>query len=349
MAIRELDDILLPLVEAGDADEADTRLAAVLAEHAEPVIRGVVKNKLRVSLSPADGSAANQDALEIASDVQAALVTELRRLRSAESREPISDFRGYVAVLAFHACYRYLRRRNPERHSLKSKVRYILSHAPEFALWQDADGAWLCDTTARRRSATGAARARPDDEALSARLLSRLTDPAGTDLTDLLAAILGEAAGAMELDEIVSFVAALQGIRPIAEQGEGDVEGEDRQRQGLADPRADVAAEVDHRLYLEHLWREIGELPPRQRLALLLNLRDAQGRDVIALLPITGVASLRQIADVLGIPAEEFAALWNDLPMDDARIAGRLGITRQQVINLRKSARERLMRRMKYH
>ncbi len=349
MAIRELDDILLPLVEAGDADEADTRLATVLAEHAAPVIRGVVKNKLRVSLSPADGSAANQDALEIASDVQAALVTELRRLRSAESREPISDFRGYVAVLAFHACYRYLRRRNPERHSLKSKIRYLLSHAQGFALWQDANGAWLCDMAARRRAATEVGRSRPGDEALSARLLERLPDPASTELADLLAAILDEAAGAIELDEVVSFVAALQGIRPLNEQGEGDTEGEDRRREELADPRADVAAEVNHRLYLEHLWREIADLPPRQRLALLLNLRDAQGRDVIALLPITGVATLRQIAEVIGIPAEEFAALWSDLPLDDARIAERLGVTRQQVINLRKSARERLMRRMKYH
>lgn len=349
MAIRELDDILLPLVEADDVAEADARLAAVLAEHAEPVIRGVVKNKLRVSLNPADGSAANQDALEIAGDVQAALVTELRRLRGAAAREPIRDFRAYVAVLAFHACYRYLRRRNPERHSLKSKIRYILSHAPGFALWQDAGGAWLCDTAARRRAASPATRSRLGDEALSARLLERLPDAASTELADLLAAILDEAAGAMELDEVVSFVAALQGIRPLAEQGEGDAEGEDRRREELADPRADVAAEVNHRLYLQHLWREVADLPPRQRLALLLNLRDAQGRDVIALLPITGVASLRQIAEVIGIPAEEFAALWNDLPLDDARIAARLGITRQQVINLRKSARERLMRRMKYH
>jgi DNA-directed RNA polymerase specialized sigma subunit len=187
------------------------------------------------------------------------------------------------------------------------------------------------------------------DEALSARLVARLVDPASADLIDLLAAILEAAEGAIELDEVVSFVAALQGVRPLAEQSESETEDGTRQRADVADPRADVAAEVNHRLYLEHLWREINDLPPRQRLALLLNLRDAQGRDVIALLPITGVASLRQIATTLEIPAEEFAALWNDLPMDDARIAERLGLTRQQVINLRKSARERLMRRMKYH
>jgi hypothetical protein len=44
---------------------------------------------------------------------------------------------------------------------------------------------------------------------------------------------------------------------------------------------------------------------------------------------------------------EEFAEIWNHLPLDDNRIAEILNLTRQQVINLRKSARERLARRMK--
>jgi hypothetical protein len=38
--------------------------------------------------------------------------------------------------------------------------------------------------------------------------------------------------------------------------------------------------------------------------------------------------------------------LWDELPLDDLKIAARLGMTRQQVINLRKSARARLARRM---
>jgi hypothetical protein len=81
--------------------------------------------------------------------------------------------------------------------------------------------------------------------------------------------------------------------------------------------------------------------------ALLLNLREADGRGCLALFPGTGVASLRQIADALEFPAERFAELWPRLPLDDATIAGLLELTRQQVINLRKSARERLARRLK--
>ena len=65
------------------------------------------------------------------------------------------------------------------------------------------------------------------------------------------------------------------------------------------------------------------------------------------LIPITGIATIHQIAEALDIPAEQFAVLWNRLPLDDATIADHLGVTRQQVINLRKSARERLARRLK--
>jgi hypothetical protein len=42
----------------------------------------------------------------------------------------------------------------------------------------------------------------------------------------------------------------------------------------------------------------------------------------------------------------ELAGLWNDLPLDDNRIAALLACTRQQVINLRMSARKRLAKRI---
>ena len=86
------------------------------------------------------------------------------------------------------------------------------------------------------------------------------------------------------------------------------------------------------------------ELPLRQRVALLLALRDSKVVDYLRL-PLIQIASIRQIAETLSMPAEQFATLWNQLPLEDAAIAELLGVTRQQVINLRKSARERLWRR----
>jgi hypothetical protein len=59
------------------------------------------------------------------------------------------------------------------------------------------------------------------------------------------------------------------------------------------------------------------------------------------------IATLDEIAESLEMTAEEFAHLWNRLPLDDATIASQLGASRQRVINLRSSARRRLSRRMK--
>ncbi len=108
----------------------------------------------------------------------------------------------------------------------------------------------------------------------------------------------------------------------------------------------DVAWQVEKRLFLQRLWEEVQQLPLLQRTALLLNLRDANGRGCLALFPALGVAGLRELAAALEMPLEQFAALWNQLPLDDASIAGRLNLTRQQVINTRKAGWEGLVRRL---
>lgn len=94
------------------------------------------------------------------------------------------------------------------------------------------------------------------------------------------------------------------------------------------------------------MWDEVGKLPLRQRIALLLNLRDVTGAGMLWLLPAVGVATIRQIAPVLEIHDDELARLWRDIPLDGATISRRLGCTRQQVINLRMAARKRLAYRV---
>ena len=66
---------------------------------------------------------------------------------------------------------------------------------------------------------------------------------------------------------------------------------------------------------------------------------------MLQMLPATGVVSDAEIAHALEMDAHELGRLWARLPLDDNAIAEQLGLTRQQVINLRKSARARLARR----
>jgi len=105
---------------------------------------------------------------------------------------------------------------------------------------------------------------------------------------------------------------------------------------------------MEQSAFLKSLWEEIGRLPLRHRTALLLNLKSSRGDGLITLLPFIRVASIRQIAEMLEFPIEEFVKIWNDLPWDDWAIAGHPGLTRQQVINLRQSARATLRRKLHY-
>jgi hypothetical protein len=163
-------------------------------------------------------------------------------------------------------------------------------------------------------------------------------------LAETVAGIFNFLGGPVEFDELVSGLAAIQGIsdQPI----ESLADDEDATFEPVAS-EPNQAWRIEKRIFLQRLWEELQQLPVNQRAALLLNLRDATGFSCITLFPATGIATIRQLAEALEISAESFAEVWNDLPLEDARIAELLGLTRQQVINARKSGRERLARRLK--
>jgi hypothetical protein len=159
----------------------------------------------------------------------------------------------------------------------------------------------------------------------------------------LIAAVFTYLEGPVGLDELVKIAASLWGIKDQGPVTETEAAEDEMSAMG----QTDLGALVDKRDYLQKLWREVTQLPLGQRVALLLNLRGADGRGCIELFPFAGVATIEQIALALEIPMNEFAALWNELPLDDQLIAKRLRLERQQVINLRKSARARLARKVR--
>ena len=250
--------------------------------------------------------------------------------------------------MSHRACDAQLRRRYPSRARLKSRVRYAASHDLDLTLDERAGG-WVC----------GLARWPIDREPVGAGRLQELglhngappslkgEDLQRVSLVRLLQALLLVAGGPLDLDDLVSIVAGLLGVFDAVPPRERLDDGLASWADRLPDQGSSPAEQAEARDYLKHLWREIQTLPVRQRVALLLNLRDERGHGVISLLTLTETAGIPQIASTLEIAAEELTALWPDLPIDDARIAGRLGLTRQQVINLRKAARLRLARRMR--
>jgi hypothetical protein len=163
-------------------------------------------------------------------------------------------------------------------------------------------------------------------------------------LADLIAVILIKIGGPIYLDDLVTAVCQLGDVKDVHVLDEAREES-----RNLIDSFRDSgnqADKVERQVYLRRLWKEICALPVRQRTALLLGLKDPQGRELVTMLSQLRVASLFEIAEVLEMAQEKFTEIWNGLPIPDQTIADLLGCSRQQVVNLRLAARRRLARRM---
>lgn len=339
------DTLLDPLLLSNSDEEADEILSRLITEHAEPVIKGVIRYKLHLN---ADHPTQRQDVDDIYQETVFQLLTAFRRLRDEPTTNSISDVRGLTAVIAHRTCSRWMRRQFPERHAFKNRIYYLLTRQQGFALWRDNDQNLIAGFTVwqgRKQNATeDQFYALSQEDKLLAQIGSLSSDRQSGKLAEALATIFNSA-GPIEFNRLISFLAELLQIRdqPLDSTDQNEI------AMGLAASARDSDTEwaVEKRIFLQRLWEELLLLPLNQRVALLLNLKDSEGRGCIGLLPVTGIASLRQLAEVLEIDAETFAGMWNELPLEDARIAELLGLKRQQVINARKSGRERLSRRLK--
>ena len=338
----KIDVLLEPLLTEASDEQADELLSQVITTHAEPVIKGVIRFKLRLN-SYRETQRAEAD--DIHQEVVLQLLAQLQRFRKLPAGHPISDVRGMAAVIAHRTCARWMRRQFPERHALKNRLHYLLTRQRGLALWDEEGkslagfGVWQKENRRAR-----AARHLSEVEALPNHIRI-LKSEKPQELSDAVATILNYVGGPVEFDELVSAIAAIQGIsdQPI----ETLAEDEDAGALMAATSEPDQAWRMEKRMFLQRLWEELQHLPLNQRSALLLNLKDPSGFGCITLFPATGIASVRQLAAALDISPDKFAEVWNDLPLEDTKIAELLGLTRQQVINARKSGRERLARRLK--
>ena len=345
LTVEGSDPLLLPFLQARDDSTAESLLAELISDHADPIIARILKNKLRVSLNGSQGNQQNQDALEIASELRVTLIADLRTVQQHPNHKSITSFPDYVAHKTYSACADYFREKNPHRWRLKNLLRYQLKQSPQFALWKAENNRWYAGLNEWRGKTGNDNSSNPLPS--SGVILEMFPQRHGQDVppVELLSAIFERAARPVELERLVALAAEFWQITDSPLESVDNPEREpDKESINLA-PGVDVL--LEQRLYLEKLWTEVCELPVLQRAALLLNLRDAQGGSAIFFITHLRIASQKQIAEILGLPGEEFSLLWKDLPLDDACIAEMCGVTRQQVINLRKTARERLVRRMK--
>jgi len=305
-----MDQLLVTFIEATDEEQADRCLANLIDEHAVPIVKEILGSSLRFHFNNS-GAASNQDASDLFNDIIANLLARLRYIRSVRPQEPIVDFRGYIAATAYNACNLYLRQKYPRRARLKNRLRYLLSHDAAFALWtSDASGLtcgfaeWRNKTAPRMHRLLEKIRQDPVEWIQTAGLTSVGIDRA--QLSSLLHALFQSCGSPLKLEELVNIVA------DICREKDQPDEPLDA-AVNFAAPALDLETILEQQHVLALLWQEVCQLPPRQRVALLLNFRDARGQDLISFLPYTRTATIEQIAQTLNFPLVEFLRLWNKI------------------------------------
>jgi RNA polymerase sigma factor (sigma-70 family) len=306
-------------------DDAEALLAGLLIDHALPAVKNVVGRRL--------GSASLDVREDVTSDALAALVSRLRMLRrDPASGAAIADFPAYAAGVAGNSVHQYLASRHPERTRLRRRIRMVCTTDPRFRIWETGLGFWLC----------GQAGWGGDMRATAGALEECRTELATCnlpkELPELLAGIFAHVLHPVELNDLLFLCAGLLGVVD-------DIQDLDPLADRLPDLNGRMGPSTDTRAWMTQLWNEIKDLPDRQRMALLLNLRTPGGA-AIGLFEDLGVASFAQLSSALQMAPGELAAIWDQLPLSDKEISEKIGVERQQVINLRSAARERLSRRM---
>jgi DNA-directed RNA polymerase specialized sigma24 family protein len=310
--------LLTPYLDATDRLSEDAHLQELIQNHAAPLIRRVVITRL---------AGLEQDVEDVCSEAHMELLLWLRRLKANPSTIGIDDFPAYISAIAANACNRFFRRRNPGRAQLKSQIRYVLATDSRFAIRDLPNGSIGCGL-AEWKQADSPLR-NPDME---------IPIESDRDLAVLLERIF-RAGGAMELEAVTGVVARVWAIAR-------DVHVSDNELHSVRGEPSDMEQSIDRKRYAARLWGEICTLPLNQRTALLLHFRDGRGNPALSLFPLSGIAFLPDIAATLGWGEDKLAEVWSRLPLDDNSIAEILLCSRQQVINLRMSARKRLANRM---
>ncbi len=277
---------------------------------ADPVIRRTLASRR--------GLYGTADLDDLRSEVLLRLV---RRLANGGGAD-ILDFEDYVAGVAFHVVDDSMRKRYPERARFANRLRYHIKHRPDLMTWS-----YRGDLVVGLRDGL--------DSHSNDRRIPRAEVDAGGDVRDM----------AIALDRVLrdgpvlfqALVTAFVGDLPRA----AAVDAEE-----LSVGHEIASGDADAAAIARRFWREIEALPERQRIALLLHMRDERGDTGLLQFLASGIGA-DTLAHAIGWTRADLQLHWPELPFDDNTIAALVGATRQQVINLRKCARERLRRRMK--
>jgi DNA-directed RNA polymerase specialized sigma24 family protein len=320
------DSRLAAFLTAECEEKRDRQLDRIVEQHVRPTAHRMIAAHMR-----GEWRVDPNDAEDVVSSVVLMMIRKLRAALILEE-ESLQNLEAYVTTVTRNVLRDLVRAKSPGRMRVRSRLRHLFAHDRRLALW-NCDGVAVAGLSSQLDRQP----LEPETENFSRALRNVPASPdRAPDALIKLFALLGEP---LRFTTLVSAFVELWGIR----------DGETSNIEAVADEGNRPGARLEWRQYLDLLWRELLGLPVRQRSALLLNLRMPHSENAIALFIAAGIARFEEIAEAIGMVPQQLTAIWDELPLDDATIASSLGSSRQQVINLRKAARERLVRRMATH
>jgi RNA polymerase sigma factor (sigma-70 family) len=340
------DAILQPFLTARDSDESQRELMILFSVHADSRMMGIIVSRLCSYLNGQEHIAVCDD---LYSEAKTRLLTYLRDLKEGKRNTPCEDFPGYVAAIAHNTCNDHFREAHPARRRLHKKIRDLIRSNPNFAVWKSQDqkrGEWLCgfqDWEGRRSSSISTAWLQRffEHAAIVTEELAPEADIQWMATAELLSAIFNDVGEPISLNELVSVVSDIRGIKdtPIASF--------DASAAGLSlrlpDSRLRIDSVLEMREPLVQVWKALRELSHDQFRAYLLYSRDSSEEDLISLFLDAEITSESEIAGLLKMTVVQFRDLCtNKLPMDNAEIAKELGVKVERVYKLRCQAAKRL-------
>jgi RNA polymerase sigma factor (sigma-70 family) len=341
------DPILDPFLTSRDVWQSERHLARLLEDHAESRIKGIIMARLHSYFKSYER---HPDYEDLYSEVKTKIVTFLKELKEDPAARPCKDFRGYVAAITHNACHDYLRHMYPARTRLYKQVRDLLNAHPDFAIWRRKDekgrNDWVCgfaqwQSVKLTSKAADWAQRFYENPSYMSETISEGRDIQLMELDDLLAAIFNQVGESISIEDVVSIIADIKGIKDLPSISFDSAEGS--LAEDLSDSRLRIDSILEMREPLKLFWEALRQLPSEEFRVYILYASDTSGEDLITLFLAARIVTETEIVHLLGISIDQFRDLWlNRLPLDNESIAKELGIKIERVYKLRFQAGKRL-------
>lgn len=262
-----MDLLLLSYLHSNEESERESLLSDLIFVRAAPFLRHMLRQRLNFYVDHTGANPDNPEAEDLYQDIVAKLVERLNEAKADPDRKEIRDFRQYVTRVAVNACNDYLRGKSPARSRLKNNLRDLLDRHPDFLQWKGAADETLCGFTAWRirkyhYDSIEKIRLLEDKPEVFIREKFPRENLPQVPLTRLVAEVFDWIGSPVNIENLVSAIASLQGVRDQNTESLDDEKVSWQER--LIDSTVRCDTRIEAREMLARLWEEIGG---RQRFA----------------------------------------------------------------------------------